>query len=200
MKLYWIFLLYFILLSCSKENNVISTKENPTILQIQPFTDIAKDDVTEVVNQLKKKYPHIEVLPAIDFPESAFYKPRNRYRADSIIKFLKNNTPNGIVKVGLTSKDISATKGNNKDFGIMGLGYKPGKSCVASSFRLSKKNKNEQHFKVAIHEIGHTQGLSHCPNFTCYMRDAEAQNHNDDLIDFCNDCKKFLTEKRNWKF
>lgn len=200
MKLNWIFLLYFILSSCSKEKNVIPTQENPTIIQIQPFTDIAKDDVNEIVNLLKKKYPHIEVLPAIDLPKNAFYEPRNRYRADSLIKFLKKDAPNGFVKVGLTSKDISTTKGKVADFGIMGLGYTPGKSCVASSFRLSKKNKNEQHFKVAIHEIGHTQGLPHCPNLTCYMRDAKGENHTDELTDFCNDCKEFLTKKRNWKF
>lgn len=62
-----------------------------------------------------------------------------------------------------------------KDFGVMGLGYRPGKACVASSFRLNKENLDEQFYKIAIHELGHTQGLSHCPEKMCFMRSAEGK-------------------------
>ncbi|WP_231433815.1 MULTISPECIES: matrixin family metalloprotease [unclassified Chryseobacterium] len=152
-----------------------------------------------VADQIKNVYPHIKVLESIDLPKEAYYKDRNRYRADSIIKYLSQNTETGFVKIGLTTKDISTTKGVVKDFGVMGLGFRPGKSCVASSFRLNKKNKNEQFFKVAIHEIGHTQGLDHCPEKTCFMRDAEGKNPTDEEIDFCKKCKTFLKNK-NWEF
>ena len=125
------------------------------------------------------------MLKPIKIPEEAYYPPRNRYRADTIIRKLSDKTEKGFVTLGLTNKEISVTKGEIKDFGVMGLGYRPGKACVASSFRVNKRRRLQQHFKVAIHEIGHTQGLPHCPNKTCFMRDAEGGNPTDELIDFC---------------
>jgi archaemetzincin len=77
----------------------------------------------------------------------------------------------------------------------MGLGYRPGNACVASSFRLNTKNKNEQFYKIAIHELGHTQGLKHCPDKTCFMRDAEGKNPTNEEKDFCQNCKKVLRSK-----
>ena len=95
--------------------------------------------------------------------------------------------------------DISVTKGKVEDFGVMGLGYRPGKSCVASTFRLDKNNRNLQFYKIAIHELGHTQGLKHCPEKHCFMRDAEGGNPTNELSDFCNNCKLVLKSK-HWKF
>lgn len=94
--------------------------------------------------------------------------------------------------------DISTSKGEIKDWGVMGLGYCPGKSCVASSFRLSAQKRQQQFFKVAIHELGHTQGLAHCANKTCLMRDAEGSNYLNEETGFCENCKAVLV-KKGWK-
>ena len=169
------------------------------VILIQPFKDIQPEAVAKVAEGIKKIYPKVKVLDAIDFPENTYYKERNRYRADSIIKFLSNKTKEGFITIGLTSKDISATRGKIKDFGIMGLGYRPGKACVASKFRLSKENSDEQFYKIAIHELGHTQGLPHCPEKMCFMRDAEGKNPTNEETDFCKKCKTFLINK-NLKF
>ena len=169
------------------------------VILIQPFKDMKPESVEKVAAGIKKVYPNVEVLEAIDFPENTYYKERNRYRADSIIKFLNAKTKEGFVTIGLTSKDISATRGKIRDFGIMGLGYRPGKACVASKYRLSKESTDEQFYKIAIHELGHTQGLPHCPEKMCFMRDAEGKNPTNEETDFCPQCKTFLINK-NWKF
>ncbi|AZA99689.1 Zn-dependent protease [Chryseobacterium joostei] len=187
--------------SCSEKEKPVKNQEQKkavTIL-IQPFQDIKSENLEKVVVGIKKVYPNVKVLEAIAFPENTYYKERNRYRADSIIKFLSSKTKDGFVTIGLTSKDISATRGKIKDFGIMGLGYRPGKACVASMFRLNKENTDEQFYKIAIHELGHTQGLPHCPEKMCFMRDAEGKNPTNEETDFCKKCKTFLINK-NWKF
>lgn len=125
----------------------------------------------------------------------AYYPARNRYRADSLLLYLKKQTPKGHVTLGLTSKDISCTNGDIPDWGIMGLSYCPGKASVTSTYRLSKKNLLEQFFKTSIHELGHAMGLDHCPVKTCFMRDAEGKNTTNEEKEFCPKCKKFLIEK-----
>jgi len=194
------FLILLFSLNCSKESDSKNMQaDTAVVIQIQPFSDMKENEVKQIADGIQKIYPHVEILKAIDFPENSYYKPRNRYRADSIIKYLSSETQNGFVKIGLTNKDISATKGKNPDFGLMGLGYRPGKSCVASSFRLNNKNKSSQFYKIAIHELGHTQGLKHCPEKTCFMRDAEGGNPTDEEKDFCKKCKNYLKTK-HWQF
>ncbi len=195
-----IFFFIFILLifSCEKsKDNAVKNGEEITIL-IQPFEDVKPKQLAEISENIRKIYPKIKIFEPIDFPKNAFYQPRNRYRADSIIKYLRTKTPENCVTLALTNKDISVTKGKVADFGVMGLGYRPGNACVASTFRLNAENKNEQFYKVAIHELGHTQGLKHCPDKTCFMRDAEGKNPTNEEKDFCQNCKKVLRSK-HWK-
>lgn len=164
-------------------------------IDIQPFADFPDDLTQNIAKQLKEIDPAINIRPAIDLPASAYYAPRNRYRADSIIAFLSRNIFSGHVTIGLTGKDISTTKDKIKDWGIMGLGFRPGNACVVSSFRLKKEKLYSQFYKVCIHELGHTEGLDHCAEKTCFMRDAEGGNPTDEETSFCNKCRTFLIKK-----
>ncbi|MBL7911251.1 MAG: Zn-dependent protease [Bacteroidia bacterium] len=166
---------------------------------IQPYSDISEKYITHVKNELTKIYPNIILNKAIPLPKRAYYIKRNRYRADTLINILRQTTQTGCVTIGMTTKDISDSKGNIPDYGIMGLGYQPGSSCVVSTFRLNKENLLEQFFKLSIHELGHTQGLPHCPVKTCFMRDAEGKNHTNEEKEFCPKCKAHLISK-GWIF
>jgi len=196
-----IFLVMILLysISCNEANEDRSAtaiiKKATVTIHLQPFKGIAANDVLYIFNELKKVYPNIVLNKTIELPSSAFYPPRNRYRADSIIRYLSLHTAKGHITIGLTNKDISTTKNEIKDFGVMGLGFQPGNACVASTFRLSKQNNLEQFFKVAIHELGHTQDLPHCEVKTCFMRDAEGRNSTNDEKEFCGRCKNKLQKK-----
>lgn len=198
-------LLAFCILCCASCEQVqkridkaIQVKK-PFIIIIQPLGDMPVQHVRHVQERLKKVYPHVRIKQSIELPSQAYYRPRKRYRADSLIRFLKDRTAEGNITIGMTSSDISHTTGSSVDYGIMGLGYQPGKSCVVSTFRLAKKNIPSQFFKLCLHELGHTQGLPHCPEKTCYMRDAEGGNHFDEQTAFCKTCREYL-ESRNWHF
>lgn len=199
MKARILFLFYgmyfvFCFSGCQNSGSVNPPKTTITI-DVQPFSDADTSQVNDVVREIKKIYPKMEVKQAIPIPRLAYYKQRNRYRADSLLSFLNRRNPPGHLTVALTSKDISWTKGNIQDYGIMGLGLCPGNACVASSYRLSKSNTSGQLYKIAIHELGHTQGLKHCLGKSCYMRDAEGKNHTDELTGFCKNCKQYLINK-----
>jgi archaemetzincin len=161
-------------------------------IRLQPFADFSQSDAQKIKLVLQKIYPDVTVLEPIPFPADSWNRAKTRHRADSIIRFLDRQTPGNGMTIGLTNKDISTAKGTYKDWGVMGLGFCPGKSCVASTFRLHKSNKLQQLFKVAIHELGHTEGLPHCPEKTCFMRDAKGKNHKDEETDFCFSCKRKL--------
>jgi archaemetzincin len=194
---YYFFIVLFILISCTNKNNEISIekRQNQKVVVIQPLGNFELKESNKVFSEIKTINPNVVLRENIPFPQNAFYKPRNRYRADSIIKSLKNNIGKDSVIVGLSHSDISTTKSGIKDWGVMGLGYRPGKACVVSDFRLSVKNKNEQFYKLVLHELGHTAGLPHCEVKSCLMRDAEGGNPLDEEVGFCKNCTSFLRSK-----
>ena len=192
MKYYFLVFL-FIALSCTNRKN--ESNKNQKVIVIQPLGSFKIEQSKKILAEIKVINPNVVLRPNISFPKNSYYKPRNRYRADSIIKSLKNTIGNDSVIVGLSNSDISTTKNEIKDWGVMGLGYRPGKACVVSDFRLPAKNKNQQFYKLVLHELGHTAGLPHCAIKTCLMRDAEGGNPLDEEKDFCNNCKNFLKSK-----
>ncbi len=184
-----------LLVCCDQEEKTWVNKK--VIVDIQPFEGIPAATVQLVATQIKQFYPLVEVKESIALPASSFYVPRNRYRADSLIHFLRRKTQPSHVTIGLTNKDISTTNDGTKDWGVMGLGFRPGNACVVSTFRLNKNRIDSQFYKVSIHELGHTSGLDHCPEKTCFMRDADGGNKTDELDTFCSNCSKHLID-RGW--
>lgn len=208
MKILFYLTVAFFCTACNqndKKDNVKKTnqslsdkKKKKVIIAIQPFVDIPKEKVDYVAYYLKKMYANVVINAPIKFPKNALNQAKTRHRADSLIRFLSAQTKTGYLTIGLTSRDISTTK-KMSDWGIMGLGFCPGKSCIASSFRLKGKNKMEKLFKVAIHELGHTQGLPHCPVSDCLMHDAEGKDRLDQEKEFCKKCKSVLINA-GWTF
>ena len=170
-------------------------KNDHVTIDIQPFSGFSKEMTKKVADQIREIYPYVNINAEIPLPAAAFYPPRNRFRADTLIRFLRNSTLPGHITIGLTNKDISTTDGEIKDWGVMGLGYRPGNACVVSTFRLNKERISDQFYKVCIHELGHTAGLDHCSQKSCFMRDAEGGNPIDQEREFCKDCRAFLAKK-----
>lgn len=172
-----IFLILFV--SCNKSKE--TSKPTPLKIVIQPIGKVKKSYIDSITHSIESFYGfQTTVNSSIPYPKHAYYAPRKRYRADSLIRHLKAICPTGYDKIiGITTKDISTTKGKYIDWGIMGLGYLSGKSCVVSSYRLKKYSNTKKEFYnhlvlTSLHEIGHTLGLNHCKNSNkCFMIDAE---------------------------
>jgi len=174
-------------------------------LYVQPLGDCSetRPGTDQVVAALRAFYPiGVRVLDCQELPKTAYYPPRKRYRAERLLEYLKQQMPkDGWRILGLTSVDISTTKGTFVDWGVMGLGELPGTATVISSFRCRKKTRDAHHAaerlaKVAVHEIGHTLGLPHCPTEGCLMEDAMGKVVTVDReTDFCSRCRALA--KRN---
>ena len=176
-------------------------KQNHT-LAILPFKGVDSSLLHELKNGLQKQLAAaITVLDARELPAFAFYKPRQRYIADSLLVFLEQANKLRFEKIiGVTIRDISTKKEPHKNWGILGLGSCPGESCVISSFRAGKSKVSHAVFirrmiTLALHETGHTYGLEHCPVSTCIMKDAEGKMNLDDGDSYCEKCRNYLSAR-----
>ncbi len=202
---YWLVSILFLLISCSKQ---VEPSKRIAIQLYGDFSIAKADTIAKTISVFYKM--KTTILPPIQLPKTAFVDIKSpRYRADSIIR-IQNRTlarPFDFV-IGLTNKDISVTKkgtdGNilkpewkYNDFGIMGLGYCPGNSCIVSTYRLKSSNKELELArlkKVAIHELGHNLGLPHCKNTHCVMTSAAEKSStiDNEYLELCKKCNAII--------
>lgn len=174
------------------------------IIYVLPLGKALPDaDVQKVAAALRAFYEiEVKLLPRTELPKSAYYAKRARYRAEKLLAFLQPRMPSdGFRILGLTGSDISTTKGKVEDWGILGLASIDGVACVVSSFRCKRGAKGPEHArirlgKVAVHEIGHTFGLDHCPNRGCLMEDGGGSVLTTDReYDLCTESRKRLVDR-----
>jgi archaemetzincin len=145
---------------------------------IQPLGEVAEDSLTAVRQAIIALYGfEVLTLDAVELPETAYYEPRNRYRAERLLDFLAGLRPADCDRIlGVTTRDISTTSGEHEDWGILGLAILGGHEAVISRYRTRRRladvSADERLGRVAVHEIGHTLGLPHCPTEGCYLQDA----------------------------
>lgn len=157
---------------------------NPkAVMCVLPFEPFPEAMLPAVVRGITHVYGlEVEVLDAVPLPKSTWYPPRKRHRADRLLDWMRAEIVPHAAQcrwiVGLTRSDISVTKGEHKDWGVLGLGEIDGKVAVVSSFRTHKKLRKphtalRRTIKVVNHEIGHMMGLPHVKGEGCLMNDAE---------------------------
>jgi archaemetzincin len=185
-------------------NPVIVTEDPRPVVAIQPMAEVDPLSNPKIRAGIEGFFPvRVAVQPATDLPPDAFYKPNQRYRAEQLLTFLDSlcaERGNEFLKmIGITSVDISTTKGEVFDWGIFGLGYMPGRVCIVSTFRLGRKKAGEIKFferlvKVVNHELGHNFGLDHCPVPGCLMEDAKGtvKTVDRETGELCPDCQARL--------
>jgi archaemetzincin len=170
---------------------------------LQPLGDVDSGVVVRLAERLQVFFgTTVRVLPAAPLPDSAWYEPRRRYRADKLVSFLDRTTSRDIAHViGVTSRDISVTNGHVPDWGVFGVAALSGRPCLVSTFRLRANGASDERFqdrldRVAAHELGRSFGLPHCPNRGCLMQDAQGSIKPVDLSTggLCGDCVKRLAE------
>lgn len=132
------------------------TNYEQTNVALQPYDDFDNALIKQVSSSVKEIYGfETAVLKHKPIPTEAYTAVKTpRYRADKLLRILAEEKPDTVTYIlGLATKDVSITKrdkdGNIKspeekytDWGVFGLGYMPGESCVVSTFRLKNPEYN----------------------------------------------------------
>ncbi len=212
MKNLFVVIFFSINIFCNNNTKNSEIEKKEKIIGIQTFGIFDKSLIDTIKITIEDIYGHrVLVLPKMSLPKSAFINVKSpRYRGDTLLRILRRNKPDSINYVlGLTEKDISTTKrdkyGNIKkpkykysDWGIFGLGYCPGPSCIVSTYRIKSSDKTkfiERFKKVCIHELGHNMGLRHCKaHDKCVMRDADEtiKTVDNENLALCKTCKNLI--------
>jgi archaemetzincin len=175
---------------------------------LQPYDHVPAAWLDSIAVALEREHgAHVYALPPRALPMTAFTHTKTaRYRADSLLRHLLHIKPDSIdLILGLTRHDMSTTKydaagkvlepaSRYSDWGVFGLGYRPGKASVLSSFRLGEGHQLliQRMQKVAVHEVGHNRGLPHCDNQSCVMRSAAERLSTIDAVKarMCDQCRR----------
>jgi len=196
----------------SRTIRVEKVEGNLGAIHIIPLGKVRKDLIEDVIDGLQSFYHQEIILESTALLTEDLLAPSGtRYNANEILnKF--NSTKNILI---ITEKDISTfkgikqpekfynapVKGITKEWGIFGLGLRPGNVCVISTFekRLGKNSTprllKERLQKIAIHEVGHNKGLEHCnKNIECLMHaaDGSIKQVDHEKLFFCDNCRKIL--------
>ena len=179
--------------------DAVRSKSATTVIYIQPLGKVNADYTAFLKQSVATFYGYdCVVKPNIPLTRDLLAASQTRYEASKILA--KFNSDKNLLLI--TTVDIAYRKSAEMpEYGIFGLGFRPGNTCVVSTFRLQHKVTQAQFLerlkKVALHEIGHNLGLPHCTNHPeCMMHDANGtiKQVDKEKVWFCEQCRKQLEE------
>lgn len=179
-------------------------------LYLLPLGEIKEGILEKLAKDLQKKFDlPAKIVSSIEVPDYTYNKTRKQYDGSKILvelnrmEFFEAEKILGICDVDLFAEDLNF---------IFGQAEAPGNVALISLYRLNPKfyykksdlkinNRKifyQRTLKEAVHELGHTYGLSHCPQARCVMHfsnnidDTDLKND-----DFCSKCGKLyeMTKK-----
>jgi archaemetzincin len=172
-------------------------------IYVLPIGAIERRALQSLAAGLKLKFNNqCSILENIDIPSRAFDSKRNQYSSTEILKKIVDSAPNDTLKIlGVTDVDLFIPV---LTF-VFGQAQLNGIASIISLHRLRQEYYGlpandslfmERAIKEAVHEIGHTFGMVHCPDNRCVMYFSNSVRNVDMKTDnFCNGCLKLLAPK-----
>lgn len=168
---------------------------------IVPIRPVDHAELTALVSPLSSTFElpvAIEESNYID-PSFAFDTYRNQFNSTSLISALLDRFSTFEGKIlGISTVDFFVPVLTY----VFGEAQLEGKVAVLSSFRLREelygmdpnpKLEQIRLLKEAVHELGHTFGLIHCPNPECVMHSSTSAEEIDIKgKNFCEECDEII--------
>ncbi len=169
---------------------------------ISPIGNFDSDFIAAVSKEIQRIFGFsISILSFLSGLSFAYDLERDQYNSTTIIQKLGIDAPPEATKVlAITEVDLFIPI-LTYVYGEAQLG---GKACIISTHRLSEGlslvNAENRFFervtKEAIHELGHTFTLKHCPDHSCimhYCRSITDVDHKSDQL--CRYCRILLEDE-----
>lgn len=155
-------------------------------LVILPFEGMPAAVVQMLAGELRARGVRTRIDAPVPLPATAYDAARGQYRAEPLLALASGHGARHVLAV--TQRDLFAGD-LNFVFGIAS----PRDACVVSAARLLAGADDAlfcaRLIKEAVHELGHTLGLEHCPDPGCVMHFSNRLADTDRKSDaYCRRC------------
>jgi archaemetzincin len=170
-------------------------------IYIQPIGEVEEELLRYLVARLEGVYGYpCRVSQPVRISESSYSPERGQFNAEVLVAEIAEKMPIDAKKLlGVVDVDLFVPSLN------FVFGLASGYAAVISLTRLrpdyygEKKDESlfrERTLKEAIHELGHTFGLHHCPDIRCIMHFSNCLEDTDIKgPDFCKVCSTKIGRK-----
>lgn len=162
-------------------------------LALLPLGKVDAGAVARLAADLGQKGFDCSVLPAVPLPAEAADAARAQYAVGPLLEAARRAAGGRVLAVA--DVDLYA-RGYNY---VFGMAEKAGRAAVMSLARLRHAEParlRARMLKEAVHELGHTFGLGHCPHRPCVMHFSNTLEDTDrKMAEFCAACDARLAEQ-----
>ena len=171
------------------------TSQRDHSILISPVGELSAELIDAVAGKIRQVFGFsTETSPILKDLSFALDDNRNQYHSTAILDRLAANTPPHTVRVLAIAQVDLFIPILTHVYGEAQLG---GVTCIVSTFRLNEGSSGinispkyiDRIVKEAIHELGHTFNLRHCPEHTCIMHycrnEEDVDRKSDQLCRYC---------------
>jgi len=171
------------------------------IIAVSPIGELDESLLEQILRDVHRMFGfRTEIISLLNDADFALDPVRNQYYSTVILKSLAELAPVHAIKVIAIAKvDLFIPILTY----VYGEAQLDGRACIISTSRLNEglspvsihETFHSRVVKEAIHELGHTFNLRHCPDHSCAMHYCRAIGDVDRKSDqFCRYCKVLLED------
>ncbi len=185
----------------SRQPAMHSSALRPQRIIIAPIEDFEPEIIKLISRSIQDSFGYAaEIMPLISDLAFALDPEREQYYSTLILEKLATAAPDRAIKVlAITDVDLFIPILTH----VYGEAQIGGQTCIISTYRLKEGLGSDvlgafkdRIVKEAIHELGHTFNLRHCPDQTCCMHYCRSIKDVDRKTEqFCRYCKVLLQDE-----